>query len=86
MDIGSDLATRVVAWLQHRKLNQKQLADRAGVSRSMVCQVVGRGKYKSNPSQETLNAIVVKGFETTLEVFWGPLPRSSSTSRRKRAA
>jgi transcriptional regulator with XRE-family HTH domain len=76
MDIGSDIGPRVEAWMQHRRLNQKQLARKVGISRAMVCQIIGRGKHKTNPSQETLNAIVAKGFEITLETFYGPLPTS----------
>lgn len=76
MDIGS----RVAGWMQHRGLNQKQLADKSGISRAMMSQVVGRGKYKTNPSQKTLKAIVENGLELSMEQFYGPIPSKSSSA------
>lgn len=83
-----EFRSRLREWLSHTRLAQSEVADKAGISRSLMCQLVGLGEYKSNPSQRTVDAVVGKGFGLTLVQFYaGPTPPPSPTSkRRKRAA
>ena len=75
-----ELGSRIAAWLAWKGWTQKQLADEAGLSRGLVCQVVGRGEYKTNPSQETLTAIVA-ALGLTFEKFYGRVPKTKKSQR-----
>lgn len=69
-----DLGARIAAWRRVRGLTQSQLADATSLSRAAICQIEGAGKYKSNPSQESLAAIV-DALGLTMERFYGRVPK-----------
>jgi putative transcriptional regulator len=68
-----ELGPRVRAWRESRGWTQADLAERTGLSRAAICQIEGAGKYKSDPSQKSLNAIV-EAFGVTYTRFYGRVP------------
>ncbi len=78
-----ELGSRIDAWLTWKGWDQSQLADAAKLSRGLVCQVIGKGAYKTTPSQKTLTAIVV-ALGLTFERFYGRVPKP--TKKRAKAA
>lgn len=69
-----DLGSRITAWRKQRDLTQVELAERAGVSPSAICQWESP-KYKAAPSQASLEAIVA-ALGLTMERFYGRVPRA----------
>jgi len=74
-----DLGTRLRLWREWKGLNQSQLAEAAGVSRSAMCQYEGAGKYKLSPSQGTLAAIV-DALGLSMEKFYGRTPKQKKAA------
>lgn len=79
-----DLGTRIAAWRVWRGWTQAQLAAAAGLSRAAVCQYEGAGKYKSDPSQRALNAILA-ALALTIERFYGETPKPKKSVKNAKA-
>jgi transcriptional regulator with XRE-family HTH domain len=74
-----DLAARIAAWRKARNLTQAGLAKMVGVTRAAVSQWEGAGEKQTEPSQESLRA-VVDALGLTMERFYGRVPTTKKAA------
>lgn len=77
-----ELPERLAAWRAYMGWNQKQLAEKSGLSRAYIS--VLEGSSKPNPSTAAIAAIA-GAIGVTESVFWGPVPLRPGDKPAKRA-